>query len=198
MRQFILLLTMFITLTCSAHHITALGWCSNGKAYFMTEAFDNNLDVQIELVQQGPNELVKSFTTPAVGATVVIFNVNQPVRTTTITIRFRYKVHNSSNWSSWSGNVISKTTFFNGCNTLPMRIGTPKAMWTGTSSIDVLFDVYELSGSNTLEFSLSGKGVSYAPAKIVLPITSSAGAYIASLAYSDGSWKVINLKNTTL
>lgn len=196
MRKLFLLMTMFITLACSAHHIDALGWCVNGKAVFQTAQFANNIDVQVELVVNGPNILVYQYTTPTVGSTAKILTVVQLNRFSLINIRFRYKAHNSSNWGDWSDNIISKSALYVGCEALPLRISAPLAHWVDEFSIDVTFDILESVGETKMEFNLASPNYKtvYSPAVFVMPASTIAGKYTARLVYKQENWIVFNIK----
>lgn len=196
MRKLLLMAALAITISASAHHIDALGWCVNGKAVFQTAAFSNNLDVQVEKVVGGPNIPIYSFSTPIIGSTVTMLTVIQPNRFIPVTIRFRYKPHGSLHWGEWSSNITSSSSLYVGCSSLPVRMGRPTATWTSPTTIDVVLEIQESMGETVLKFNLvvPNGGMRYEPASFKLPATTTAGYHLAKLSYIGGKWIVNSIK----
>lgn len=125
-----LVLSLVIS-TTMAHHIVAKGWCSvnNGRAFFQTAQFANNLEVQVRFY--GTTNVVSTFNTPATGSTNVTFDVAQASQNTVVKVQFRYRTVGSpgnSGWSSWEGSennntyTSSITTIYSLCGgLLPVR-----------------------------------------------------------------------------
>ena len=92
MKHLLFLVSLFLTINASAHHLTALGWCQTGNAFFRTEQFSNGLNVQIQYRTGNGTWLTgPTFNTPTSGNTATTFSVPQSVNTQLVSVRFRYK-----------------------------------------------------------------------------------------------------------
>jgi hypothetical protein len=170
MKHFLFLVSLFLTINASAHHLTALGWCQTGKAVFQTVQFANGLNVETQYRtgngnwQNGP-----SFNTPISGNTTTVFSVPQSTSTQLVTVRFRYKPINNQTWSSWSTGTNSTSTIYSGCSSLPIKFEYLKVRRVDTNTILVVFKANESEGENQFNIQVSTDGRTFKTIAIVFP-----------------------------
>lgn len=168
MKQFLLIIFSVLTFNSYAHHLEALGFCSN-KAYFKTVSFNNNLTVQTQYRNVGSTQWIQglTFNTPSNGIPV-IFDVPQSSINQLVEVRFRYKSQNSG-WNNWSTPIKSLNTIYSLCSTLPIKFKSITYTRIDANTIKVMFESEEDNSINYYRIMVSNDGKNYQERTIVFP-----------------------------
>ena len=170
MKHLLFLVSLFLTINASAHHLTALGWCQTGNAFFRTEQFSNGLNVQIQYRTGNGTWLTgPTFNTPTSGNTATTFSVPQSVNTQLVSVRFRYKPINGQTWGSWSSSTNSITTTYSGCSSLPIKFEYLKVSRIYGNTLLVEFKATETDGENHFNIQVAVDAKTFKTVAVVFP-----------------------------
>jgi hypothetical protein len=168
MKQFLLIIFSLLTFNSYAHHLEALGFCSN-KAYFKTVSFSPNLQVQTQYRNVGSTQWVQgpTFNVNSSGNSVT-FDVPQSSLTQLVEVRFRYKPQ-SSGWSNWSTPLQSISTLYSLCASLPIKFKDITSKRIDANTIQITFEAEEDNTINYYKIMVSNDGKSWQERTIVFP-----------------------------
>lgn len=192
MKRLLTLLALSITIVVQSQSIQPLGWC-NGRAYFKTVGFPNNYQVQIQVV--GQTVPFADYITPASGSTEYIFDVAQPSQNILVSVEYRFRNRNNSNWPNPWKQYQSISTLYGQCVVLPVRILRPTWKWLDDYTVEIALDIQTIEGETSVEFKFKGKsGKVYPTFYYTIKATDNPGKYIIQAVYTGSAWLIQSTK----